>query len=97
MLSGKQKSFLRGLGHHLEPVVLVGKEGHSEGVTGAVKQALLEHELVKVRLSENVPEDRHAIALSVASATVAELVQVLGRTFLVYRRREEDPKIALPR
>ena len=96
MLTGKQRRYLRGLGHHLEPVVHVGKDGMTEGVSGALAAALLQHELVKVRLAESVPEGRHVIAAALSGAAEAELVQVLGRTVLLYRRRAEDPKIELP-
>jgi RNA-binding protein len=96
MLTGKQRRYLRGLGHHLEPVVLVGHEGVSEGVVGAVGAALFDHELVKVRLGENAGDDRQELATSLAEQSQAELVQVLGRTVLLYRRRAEEPEIELP-
>jgi RNA-binding protein len=96
MLSGKQKRFLRALGHHLQPVVHVGKEGVSDGLRGALGAALAEHELIKVRLGESAPGDRDALAAALAEAGGAELAQLLGRTVLLYRRRAEDPKLKLP-
>lgn len=96
MLLGKQRRYLRGLGHHLEPVVHVGKEGISAGLVTALDAALEQHELIKVRLAESVAGDRHEVAAAVAEAGAAELVQVLGRTFLLYRRRAEEPVIELP-
>ncbi len=95
-LSGKQRRYLRGLGHHLDAVVQVGKEGISEGLVGALDAALLQHELIKVRLGEGVAVDRHTLAGALAEATSAELVQVLGRTLLLYRPRAEEPTIVLP-
>ena len=92
-LSGKQRHYLRGLGHHLEPVVQVGKEGITDGLVGATAAALAEHELIKVRVGEHAG-DRHDIAAALAAA--AELVGVVGRTLLLYRAREEEPKIVLP-
>jgi RNA-binding protein len=53
-------------------------------------------ELIKVRVSENAPESRHEAAEALAAATFAELVQVLGRTALLYRPRKTDPTITLP-
>ena len=96
MLSGKQKGYLRGLGHHLEPVVHVGKDGVTEGLLGALGTALEQHELIKVRVSETAPEDRHGTAEACAGGTNAELVGVLGRTLLLYRARDEEPAIKLP-
>jgi RNA-binding protein len=96
-LTGKQRRYLRGLGHHLEVVVHVGKEGLTEGLVGALDAALATHELVKIRLGESAGDDRHSVAEALAEAGHAELVQVLGRTVLVYRRRPDEPTIHLPR
>ena len=52
MLTGKQRRYLRSLGHHLDPVIHVGKEGISEGLIGAADVALEEHELIKIKLGE---------------------------------------------
>lgn len=96
MLNGKQRRFLRARGHHLEPVVQVGKDGLSEGLVEALDAALLTHELIKVRLGDAAGSDRRALGAALAEAAGAELVQVLGRTVLLYRRRKEDPQIVLP-
>lgn len=93
-LTGKQKRKLRALGHHLEPVVIIGQQGITPGVVAAVEQALYDHELVKVKFNEG-PEDRHEGAVSLAEKTGAELAQVLGRTALLYKQREEDSKISV--
>ncbi len=95
-LTGKDRRFLRGLGHHLDPVVQLGKEGLSEAFVAAVEQALSDHELVKVRVGEGAPMERRAAAEAIAAATHAELAQVLGRTLLLYRPNGEAPLIALP-
>jgi RNA-binding protein len=95
VLTGKQRRQLRALGHHLEPVVQVGKEGAAEGVIEAIEAALLDHELVKIRLGENAPGDRHDLAAALAAATGSDVAQVLGRTALLYRQHAEEPKIKL--
>lgn len=96
-LTGKQRRYLRGLGHDLEPVVLLGKEGVTDGVIGALDAALTTHELVKVKLGQSFPEDRETGAGKLAQKSGAELVQILGNTLLLYRAREEEPAIKLPR
>lgn len=93
-LNGKQRRKLRALGHHLQPVVIVGAQGVTAGVVAACEQALFDHELIKVKIAEG-PEDRREAALHLATETGAELAQVLGRTVLLYKRRDDDPKIVL--
>jgi RNA-binding protein len=96
MLTGKQRRYLRSLGHHLDPVVQVGKDGITPGLVGALDAALATHELIKVRLGEHAGDDRHALAAEVAAAAGAELAGVTGRTLLLYRSRPEEPTIVLP-
>jgi RNA-binding protein len=96
MLDGKQRRHLRALGHHLQPVVQVGKEGVSAELIKATEQCLEDHELIKIKVGEGAG-DRHEIAEALASACKAELAGVLGRTALLYRARKKDPKIKLPR
>ena len=90
-LNGKQRRALRALGHHLEPVVLVGQHGVTDAVVAAVDQALHDHELIKVKIHEG-PEDRKEAAQRLAEATGAELAQLLGRVALLFKKRDEDSK-----
>lgn len=95
-LTGKQRRHLRALGHHLAPVVQVGKEGLSEAFLAGVEQALLDHELIKIRVGQNAVSDPDDVATELAAATGAEVAQVLGSTLLLYRPHPEDPAISLP-
>lgn len=94
-LTGKQVRHLRGLGHHLKPVVLVGKEGTTPALLDAVDESLAQHELVKIKLLENCPDDRRTAADNIARQSGASVVQILGRTLLLYRAAE-PPVIVLP-
>jgi RNA-binding protein len=96
-LTGKASRYLRGLGHHLDPVVQIGKDGVTEGVVKATRGALLAHELVKVKVLPEAPVDRKEVAEDLARKAGAALAQVLGRTFLLYKRHPQKPKIVLPR
>ena len=90
-LTGKQRRALRAMGHHMEPVVIVGQSGVTEGVISAVTQALNDHELIKVKINEG-PETRQEAAARMAEGTGSELVQLLGRTALLFKKRDEDSK-----
>ena len=93
---GAQLRQLRALGHELKPVLTIGKEGVTDPLVAAARSALLTHELIKVRVLGEAPVDRHDAATLLASATEATLAQVLGRTFLLYRRHPKKPKLLLP-
>lgn len=95
MLTGKQKRYLRGLGHDLKPVVMIGKNELENGVIKETDVALASHELIKVKLLESCLTDRHDAANELAEGTGSEVAQVLGRTILLYRAAKE-PVITLP-
>lgn len=95
-LSDKQRKHLRGLGHSLKPIVLLGQAGLTQAVVAEATRALEDHELVKVRVTgmdRNVRDDTIA---SLASRTNSELVGRIGHTALLYRPNKERPRILLP-
>lgn len=95
MLTGKQKRHLRGLGHGLKPVILIGKKEIDEPLIAETEAALACHELIKVKVLENCMLDRHEAAESLSEATGSDIAQILGKTFLLYRAAEK-PVISLP-
>jgi RNA-binding protein len=82
---------LRALAHPLRPVVWVGEDGLTDAVHGAVDQALLEHELIKVRLRR--PEDKAHDAAALAERNGAALCGMVGHTVILYRPHPEKPRI----
>lgn len=95
-LTGKQNRHLRGLGHHLKPIVMIGKEEVNDAVIAATNEALEAHELIKVKLQEGCLSDRKNVAQALAEATGAAIAQVLGKNILLYRP-SKDPQIKLPK
>jgi len=94
-LNGKQRRQLRALGHHLSAVVMVGSDGVTEGVIGAVDQALKDHELIKVKIAEEDRDGRAAAVEKLAQSTGSDVAQTLGRTVLLFKKRKKNSKIAL--
>ncbi|WP_242360773.1 ribosome assembly RNA-binding protein YhbY [Anaeromyxobacter sp. SG17] len=92
MASTRLRKTLRAAGHHLSPVVQVGKEGVTEAVLRQLDDALGTHELVKVKIGTETPEDRFEAADRLGAETGAQVAQILGRTILVYRRHPEKPR-----
>ena len=88
-LTGKQSRFLRGLGHKLRPVVMIGRQEITEPVLNSIEEALVAHELIKVKLQEGCLLDRREVADDLAKATGAAIAQILGKTILLYRPSEE--------
>lgn len=95
MPSGKLRKALRAAGHHLAPVVQVGKEGVTAAVLRQVGRALLDHELIKVKVGTESPSDRFEAAERLGE-TGASVAQILGRTILLYRKHPKTPRFEAP-
>ncbi len=94
-LSTKHSRYLRSLAHHLNPLVMMGKQGVTPAIYKEVDRGLADHELIKVRIAA---DDRTALreaAEGLREATSAALVQVIGRIAVLYRPAPE-PTIKLP-
>jgi len=96
-LTSKQRQYLKGLAHPLEPVVRIGRAGVSPSVIEETKRSLKSHELIKVRVENDDSAQRKAIAAELAAACEAEVVATIGKLAILYRARDEDPEIELPR
>jgi RNA-binding protein len=96
MLTGKQKRFLRRQAHQLKPIFQVGKDGVNEEMLKQMDEALERRELIKVSILQNNPDNKNEVANEVASGIDAELVQVIGNNFILYKESEEHKQIELP-
>lgn len=94
-LSTKQTRYLRGLAHHLNPVVQVGKNGCSEAVIKDIQRNLKDHELIKVRIGTDDRSEFLEMCQSIAQDTESALVQTIGRIAVLYKP-SDDPEIDLP-
>jgi RNA-binding protein len=95
MLKEKQKKTLRGLAHSRKPVVLMGNGGLTDGVLAALDEALLIHELVKVKVAAEDRQERDKIIQTMLERSNAELVQRVGHIATLFRRNPEKPVITL--
>lgn len=96
MLTGKQKRFLRSEAHHLDPIFQVGKGGINDHMIKSISEALEVRELLKVSILTNNDDDKHAVAEELAEGTGAELVQLIGKTVILYKESRENKQIKLP-
>ena len=90
-LKSSQRRTLKSLGHHLEPVVYIGKEGLSPMLVKSTEAALKAHELIKIKAGQNCPLDRNAAGRELGELTGAIVVQVIGRMTLLYRANPDLP------
>jgi RNA-binding protein len=95
-LSETQKKFLRGLGHQLKPVIMVGDAGLTEAVIKEFASTIAHHELIKVRVRAGDRQLRDDIISELCARESASLVTRIGNVALIYRRNEEKPAIPLP-
>ncbi len=95
-LSERQRKYLRGLGHSLNPVLLIGQHGVTPAVIAEAQRALHDHELIKVKFRGADRDARDAGLAELASGTGSTLVQRIGHTALYYKRREDRPGIVIP-
>jgi RNA-binding protein len=95
-LSERQRKYLRGLGHALDPVLLMGQHGVTPAVIAEATRALHDHELIKVKFRGAEREARDAGLAQLATATGSILLQRIGHTGLYYKRRIGRPGIVIP-
>lgn len=96
MLTGKQKRYLRSLAHHLDPIFQVGKGGTNDHLVRHIEEALEARELIKVSVLNNSVEDPWEIGPELAEQAGAELVQVIGKTIVLYKESKDRKTIELP-
>lgn len=95
-LTGSQRAALRKAGHSLDPVVMVGGDGLSEGVIAATKTALADHELIKVKF-QDFKEERRGLSEQLAAAAQAQFIALRGNVLLLFRQDPEDSRFRLPK
>ena len=96
-LSSSDRSFLRSQAHHLEPVVLIGKNGISDGTVEAVNKALEARELIKIKFRE-FKDNKQSISDEIAVSAKCQIVGMIGHTVILFRQNPDPEKqnIRLP-
>jgi RNA-binding protein len=94
-LSGKQKRYLKGLAQNRKAVVTVGSKGLVDSVITEINEALIRHELLKIKLPALPREDRERMLASICNATGSDQVQSIGRMGVLFSAAD-PPGIDLP-
>ena len=90
-LTSSERSFLRSQAHHLEPVVLIGKNGVSIGTIDAVNKALNARELIKIKFRE-FKDNKQAISDEIAASANCHVVGMIGHTIILFRQNSDPEK-----
>ena len=95
MMTSKQRAQLRGMANRLDAIFQVGKGGVNEQLIRQLDETLETRELIKVRVLETSPVKAREAADQVADAVGADVVQVIGSRFVLYRESEDNKRIEL--
>ena len=86
MFTSKQRAHLKSLASTMKPIMQVGKEGIGENLVNSLSDALEARELIKITLLPAAGEDGDNLAENLAELLHAEVVAVIGRKAILYRR-----------
>ena len=92
-MTGRQKRHLRALAHPLKPIVNLGKQGLSRETKREIESQLLDHELIKCKVLDSCPLSKKECAEEISTMTEIEVVQIIGKTLILFSPHPEDPKI----
>lgn len=96
-MTSKKRSYLKGLAMNLEPVFQIGKSSVTPENVEAISEVFNTRELVKISILKNCLDDPKEVANTVAERTRSQVVQVIGKKFVLYKPFKENPKIILPK
>ena len=92
-MTGRQKRHLRALAHPLKPIVNLGKQGLSRETKREIESQLLDHELIKCKVLDSCPLSKKECAEEISIMKEIEVVQIIGKTLILFSPHPEDPKI----
>ena len=96
-LAGWQKQYLRGMAHHLKPMIQVGKLGMTPALVETIRKALDDHELIKIKFL-GFKDEKNEISERIVAATDAVFVGLIGNVLTIYRESSDEDKrfISIP-
>lgn len=97
MLTSKQRAYLRSLGNSIDTIIMVGKSDMSPEILKQASDAIKARELIKGKVLESSSLSSKDAANIIADQINADIVQVIGSKFLLYKRNDDQPKIKLPK
>tara|TARA_B100000212_G_C27041889_1_gene391908 strand:+ start:95 stop:382 length:288 start_codon:yes stop_codon:yes gene_type:complete len=95
VITSKQKKFLRGLAHSLDPYIIIGKNGLSDSALNSISKSLTDHELIKIKVKIGA---KNELGPKIEKMTNSTIVGSIGKILILYKKNEnnEESKILLP-
>ena len=93
MLNSKQRAHLRSMANTLETIVQIGRAGITDNIIMQAREALLAREFIKLRVIDGSPITAKEAAQELSETLAADVVQVIGTRFVIYRVNPEKPVI----
>lgn len=94
-LNNAQKKFLKGIAHHINPMLTIGSNGVTESVMAELESTLAHHELLKIKIAIGDRDERKQIVEYIIEQSGALLVQTIGKTCVIFRQKEQDSEFSL--
>ncbi len=94
-LTSRQRAYLKSKAHHLEPVVLIGKNKVAEGTLSSIDKALKARELIKIKFREH-KDEKIALAQYIQDELQAEIVGIVGHTLILFKQHPDQEKQIYP-
>ncbi len=92
-MNSRQRAQLRSMANSLDPIFQIGKGGVNDQLIRQIDETLEKRELIKVTALETAPETSRQAADLIAEKVGADVIQVIGRKFVLYKKSKENPKI----
>ena len=83
--SSISKKYLRALSHHLRPIIHISKNGLSENIESEIEQALVRHELIKIKISSHSRIEKSELCMQICKKNGAMLVQLVGNILVLFK------------
>lgn len=97
MLTSKQRAYLRGMANSIDTILIIGKSGVTDTVVTQADTALEARELIKGRVLENADTTPRIVADEIAEKIKADVVQVIGSKFVLFRQKKKESQYKLPK
>jgi len=93
-MNKKVIKYLRGVSHHINPVVMIADKGLTENILNDIDIALDRHELIKIKIRLD-REQRESITTDIIEQCKANKIHSIGQTLTIFRANPDDPQFDL--